>query len=70
MAELNRPGVGQADDRGRMKTHADRKAFGEVLMGRLAGDDRWGVAGFGSRSEAQVPGEVFLELGGIGRNRG
>ena len=37
VAEMDRLGVGEADDRRRMEAHADREARGQVLIGRLAG---------------------------------
>ena len=40
VAELHRLGVGEAHDRGRVETHADREALGEVLVGRLGGQHR------------------------------
>src|SRR5580658_8992896 len=35
MTQMNRPGVGEADDRGGMKAHAYREALGKVLISRL-----------------------------------
>src|SRR5271163_1283514 len=62
VAEVNRLGVGEADHRRRMKAHADREALGEMLIDRLAGNDRRGVAGFRSGGEARLLDEVSLEL--------
>ena len=40
VAEVNRLGVRDADDRRGMKAHADRQPLGQMLIGRLAGEER------------------------------
>src|SRR5262249_23209772 len=39
VAEVNRLGVGETDDRRRMKARADNEAFGEMLVDRFTGQD-------------------------------
>ena len=65
VAEVNRLGVGQTDDRRGMKAHADLKTLGQMLMGCLAGEDRGSVTGRGPRRVAPVPHKVALRLGRI-----
>ena len=65
VAEVNRLGVRQTDDRRGMKAHADRQPLGQMLMGRLAGEDRRAVVGRRSRRVAPVPDEIALRLGRI-----
>jgi len=54
VAEVKRLGVRQTDDRRGMKAHADRQPLGQMLIGRLAGEDRGTVMGRGSRGVAPV----------------
>ena len=65
MAEVNRLGVGETDDRRGMKAHANSKPLGQMLMGCLSGEDRGTVAGRGSCRVAPVPHKVALRLGRI-----
>ncbi len=66
VAELNRPGVGDADHRRGMKAHADRQALGEMLMRRLAGQQGRAIARRRAGGVAAVLDEIALRLGGIG----
>ena len=66
MAEVERFGVGQSDDRDRVEAHADREALGKVLEGRLGGDQRGGVPRPHARREAALRDEVSLELLRVG----
>ena len=65
VAEVNRLGVRDANDRRGMKPHADRQPFGEMLIGRLAGEQRGAVARRGPGGVAPVPDEIALGLGRI-----
>ena len=65
VTQVNRPGIRQPDDRGRMKAHTDHQAFREMLIGRFGRDDRPVVPGFRPCREAPLPDKVFLELRGI-----
>ena len=65
VAEVNRLGVRQTDDRRRMEAHADHEAFGQMLMRRLGGDERRLVSGRRSRRVASVLDEISLHLGRI-----
>src|SRR5450631_1822999 len=62
MSEMNQPRVRQTNDRRGMKAHANRKPRGQMLIGRLAGEDRRTVMGRGSRRVAPVPDEIALRL--------
>ena len=62
VAQVNRLGVGQTDHGRRMESRADHQAFGQMLIGRLAGEERRTVMGRRSRGIAPVPDEIFLDL--------
>ena len=62
VAKVDRFGVGQPDDRGRVEAHPDREALREVLEHRIGGDHRRGVPGRDARGEAALRDEVLLEL--------
>ena len=67
VAQVHRLGVGQTDDRRGMEPRADRQPLGQMLMRRLAGEDRRTVTGRRSRGIAPVPDEIVL--GSAGSNR-
>jgi hypothetical protein len=66
VAQMNRLGIGQTNDRRRMETHADHEALCQLLMHRFARDDRRLVFGRRSRRVASEPDEIFLDLRRIG----
>src|ERR1700756_3390323 len=65
MAEVNRLGVREPDDRRGMKAFSDNESFGQMLVRTFAGQDRPTVVRRGSRSIASVPDEIALGLGRV-----
>ena len=62
VAEMDRLGIRQPDDRRGMKALADDEALGEMLMEALAGEDRRRVVRRRARGVAAVPDEIVLRL--------
>src|SRR5262249_52960826 len=66
VAEMNRLGVGETDDRRRMKAGSSNESFSQMLVTALAGQDRRTVVRRGSRRVAPVPDKIALRLGRVG----
>ena len=66
VAEVNRLGVRETDDRRGMKAFSNDESFSQMLVDAFAGQDRWAVMRCGSRRIASVPDEIALGLGSVG----
>ena len=58
VAEMNRLGVREPDDRRGVKAHADRQTLGQMLVVGFGGEERRAVVRRGSRGIAAVPDEI------------
>ncbi len=65
VAEVDRLGVRETNDRRGMKAHPDRQPLGQMLMRRVGGEQRGAVVRRGARGVAPVPDEIALGLRGI-----
>src|SRR5689334_13874422 len=65
VAQMNRLGIREPNDRGGVKACSDRKTLGKMLVAGLSGEEGGPVVRRRSRGIAAVPDKIALRLCGI-----